>query len=705
MRVSKSELNDFGLFESLPQPLKDLAGTDKFIFYYDVIEKESKLKVFEYRVVKDVNVSLYRDITGIAQTYNTPHINIGFFTETFETRDGLFYQFLRTYNDYDKVKKFYSFLAEQDKIVDLNVSTDSMNEINISDDFRRSISYFCKGRMQTIMFVYDMVDHACKRRLSKSIYGNMIKKVVNLVLFDGGVLPEMGGKLRFMVIGENAKLTPQQKEKLIEAKLLIRSMQSFDKVYQYTGWALSENDGKWRTNIADNEASINDTLLYDYQGRKLYIPSGSSLDDMQMVLKDNNKVSSTAYRGRLIELLKHPTLYDYYPRLAIMPIFYHYGDAPSENSFYYAPDERGGYIIINGSKSAGDSLSILLHEIQHYIQDKEGFSTGGNLFLAQFVASVGSDSVRKIFACINRMQRTFIDYFYNDVARIELIEIFKNIIPKNDFSKQLKNQILEILVNNEEFNNKYKTLNFYLVLFVAEEGDFTTSDVVTYMESKMESESSILYELFGNIQEGYNASKNYQKILINQGYTQKDINTILFKGYENLYGEMESRSVQSSRFVESEFKNYFYLTRWENTPFQKLTIIDGVEEIIDLSDIVGACESKDGQYVMHFTKQMSSLSYIHELGHIVHDALNQLGYGEIIQKQYDKDVFADNVDEFFVEKFLGYLKVRVDDEKLLQDLSDTRITDNSDINNILDDFFADTTISDRLKFLQSILLV
>lgn len=705
MKVSKSELNEFGLLQNLPEPLKQLAGSDKFVFYYSVDEEEAKLNVYEYSVVKDVNVSLYRDIRSIAKIYKTNTINIGFFTDTFESRDGLFYQFLRTYNDYEAVKTFYSNLVEQDKIVNLNVSTDSMNEIYLSDDFRRAISYFCNSKLQSIMFIYDMVDNAVKRRLSKSLYGDMIKKVVNLVVFDGGVLPEIGGKLRFMIIGENAELTEQQKEKLLEAKMLIRSMQPFDKVYQYTGWALSGNDGKWRTNIADNEASIIDTLLYDYQGRKLYIPTGSTIDDMQMVLNDNRKVSSISYRGRLVEILKHPTLYEYYPNLVLMPIFYHYGDASSQNEFYFASDERGGYIIINGSKEAGDSLSILLHEIQHYIQNKEGFATGGNLFLAKFVASVGSDSVRKIFACINKMQKTFVDYFFTDESRLQLISIFKNIIPKNASSKSLKKQILEILEVPDEFKNKYKTLNFYLVLFVAEEADFTTSDIIIYMESIMGNSSNILYELFGNISEGYNASKNYSKILKNQGYTEKDIENILFKGYENLYGEMESRSVQSSRFVESEFKNYFYLTSWENTPFRKLTVIDGIEEIIDLKGIKAAVETKDGEYVMHFKKDMSCISYIHELGHIVYDALCKLGYSGRIKEEFDKDVFSDNIDEYFVDKFLGYLKVRFDDEKLYQDLSSNLINDNIEINKILDEFFADSGISDRLKFLQSILLV
>lgn len=704
MKVSKQELDNFGLLSSLPDPFKKFGGDDKFVFYYNVDEVGAKLIIYDFEIVKQVNVSLYRNLAEKASKAKVQSMNIGFFTDTLETRDGLFYEFLRTYNSADKVHTFYSYLVEQDKVVDLNVSTDSLNEIYTSDDFRRAISYFSSMRLQTIMFVYDMVNNAFQRRFSKSLYGNMLKKVVNLVVYDGGVLPEIGGSLRFMVIGENAKLTDEQKERLREAKVLIRSMVSLDKVYQHTGWALSQNDGKWRTNVDDSKASLSSALFYDYNGNKIYVPTGQTIQEILPVIQNPKNAASSGYRGRLIEVLKHPTLYEYYPRLALMPIVYFYGNTETQRQeFYFSPDERGGYIVIIGSKVSGDSLSILLHEIQHYIQNQEGFATGGNLFLAQFVASVGSSAVRKIFACINKMERYFREYLFSDDARIELLDVFKNTLPKSQASRQLKNTLVEMLKDKEEYKYKYKTLNFYLVLFVAEEGDFTTSDLVSYLEAKIEN-SEVIYELFENISEGYSGSKKYQEKLKSEGFRQEDIGRILFKGYENLYGEMESRSVQASRFIESEFRNYFYLTKWENTPIQQLTVIDGVEEIINCDNIKAAVEKKGDDYVLHFKKDKSSVPFLHELGHIVHDALNKLGYEDRIKKEYDKDLFSDNLDEYFVNKFLGYLKVRIDDYTLFNDMRmDFSLSDNEEINVILDEFFSDESVSDRMKFLQSIL--
>lgn len=701
MRVTKEELNNYGLLDTLPEPLKNLGGKDYFVFYYSVLEEQSKLYVHSFETVREVNISLYRNLSQISSQAKKS-LNIGCFSNTFETRDGIFYQFLRTYNDAKKVKDFYSYAVEQDRIVDLNVSTSSVSQINTSQDFSRAISYFCNGRLQPIMQVYDMVNEAMKNKLSKTLYGTCLKKVVNLVVYDGGVLPELGGTLRFMVIGEKANLTEEQKKRLDEAKFLVRSMIPIDKVYALTGWALSTNDGKWRTNIADNEASINKSNLYPFQGKDLYVPTGQKIEDVLPVLDNPERAVSGLYKGRLIEVFNHPTLYNYYPRLALMPIIYFFGENSQKQDFYFSPDERGGFILINGSIQSGDSLSILLHEIQHYIQNQEGFATGGNMFLARFVASVGSNSVRKIFACINRMERYFREYLYDDDSRIQLMEVIKADMPKNPSARSVKNNILEILSNQDEYQFRYKTLNFYLVIYIAENQDFSGSDVLSFIESKIPHER-VVSELFQNVSEGYDESKKYREKLLSEGYREGDIGKILFKGYENLYGEMESRSVQASRFVESEFKNYFYLTKWESTPIQQLTVIDGVEEIIDCTNIKAALETKDDEYVLHFKKDMSSLPFIHELGHIVHDCLNQLQYKAQIEKEYEGDLYYNDIDEWFVDKFVAYIKAKIQDDGLQKDLRMELGKPNEKINKMLDEFFSEPDSSSRLKFLQTIL--
>ena len=689
MRVTKEQLNTYGLLATLPDKLRKLEANEYFVFYYEVDEQNAQLKVFEELVYKEVNVGLYRGIQSKAQKYQTSSLKLGFFSDTFETRDGLFYEFLRTYNNHEQVNEFIRYAMEQDRLIQVDIDTNAITKIYTSDDFRRSISFFCSTRIQSIMFVYDMVNEAFKKHFSKSLYGEKIKQVVGLIKYDGGVLPEINGTLRFMVVGERSKLRPEQAQNLLDAKALVRSLQNLEDIYLHTGWAFSQYDGKWRTNIADNEAYIDNTLLYDVDGRKMYIPPGSNAQDVMSLVQNPNRIYNFSYKGRLIDVLKHPTLYDYYPQLAVLPLIYYYGDKPGNPQFYYSPNDRGGFIIIDGFKACGDSLSILLHEVQHAIQHLEDYATGGNMFLASFVASIGGTKVRQIFSSINRIEHYFRDNIsVEDGDLQELIRVLKSEIPNNDSARGIKKQLLESLADSQNFKSDAANLNFLLIMFIAENGDFSSSNLAEFLEQKF---GDVIFDLFENITEAYQSAKYFKEKLASEQYVKDDINQILFKSYENLYGELESRSTQASRCVESNFKNYFYLTKWENAPLQNIVVIDGQETVLECENIKGAVETKDGAYVMHFEKSYSCMSYLHELGHIVYDALIELGHESKIVEEYDKTYVFDNADEFFVSKFLGYLKSKIDDEKLIADLRrDPKLMENSVISDLLDDFFSDT---------------
>jgi|GEM_PF-6137968 len=726
MIVSKQDLDNFGLLSALPTELKKMENGNTFVFYYIVDEEKVKLKVFEYEVIAQITTNLYRGIQDKQKKYKSD-VNIGCFTfssgETFDTKDGLFFQFLKTYNTDEAVFDFYNKLIETDKITDLNVSINAITEIYNSDGFKRAISYFSPMRMQPIMFVYDLVNQAFKNKLGKNLYGDSIKKVVNLIKVEGGVLPEWDlSVMRYMIIGPHAELTDVQKARYQEAEALVRSGYPIDKVYSQTGWALSTKDGKWRTNIADNEAKISLDFMTEFGGKRMYVPTGLTPTDILPLTLNPSILYNTRYSGKLIDVLKHPTLYQYYPKLAIMPIVYWYQDTAlnptrdqvEQNSepqdYYFAPNEMGGLILINGSFLAGDSLSILLHEIQHAIQHKEGFATGGNMFLAQFCSTVGADMVRKIFAAINKMQHLFKDHCLDNSSRIELMNLLRGMILRSSKSKSLRDSILQYCSDQKTYEQNGSTINFYLTILISEENDLTSS-LFEWITGKI---GDYIYDIFSVIRDGYDVAKNYEQKLQDEGYTKGyvtsegdyrrgDIDIILFKGYENLYGEMESRSVQSSRFVESQYKNYFSLTSWELGPLRNLTVIDGVEEVVDVNKVKGACESIEDQYVLHFERNDSVIPFIHELGHIVFDALKRLGYEQKIIAEYEKQFEINNLDEYFVEKFMAYIKETIQDNGIQEDMKLELIKSNATISGILEEFLKDTEVENRIKFLNKML--
>jgi len=709
MRATKDLLRTYNLFDNLPPEFKELEERQFFVLYYNVNEEAINLNIFEYEIVQQVNVALYRGIHDKANKHGVLTLNIAYFKgDTYETRDGIFYMFLRTYNDPEKVRLFYQDIMQQDVSSDLNVSTNAFTDVNSAEDFKRSISYYSPNRMQAISFVYDMVNSALKRRLSKNLYGDLIKRVVNMVKYDGGVLNEIGGELRFMVIGEQAKLTEEQQAKLNAAKLLLRSLQSPEEIYKSTGWYFSNADGKWRTNISDDWAGIlNACMMVNSQGAKLYRPQGCNLsvDDILSLFKNPERMYAYGYNGKLSQVLYHPTLFEYYPKLANMPILYMVIDDDKNKNipqvFYYNDNARGGYIVINGSTLYGSVLSTLLHETQHAIQRIEGYATGGNQFFAKFVASVGGKSVRKIFASINRIERVFREQLLTNDARMELWTLLEKERPRTNEAKGILQQIKALVSDKENYAISGSMVNFMLVIYVAENKDGANNSIVIWLQGYM---GDVIFDLLENITIAYNEAMAVLQKLANEGYKKDDINRILFSSYENLYGEMESRSVQASRYVTSEYRNYFYLTKWEHSPVEQLTVIDGIEKVLDTKNIKAAVERKGDDYVLHFNRSGSCVPFLHELGHIVYDAMVQCGYQEDIEAQYANNLSFEDIEEYFVSRFLGYIKKNVDNNDLVADMkADYSIDSEEGMDELFDAFFTEPGFDERLDYAHTLL--
>lgn len=107
-----------------------------------------------------------------------------------------------------------------------------------------------------------------------------------------------------------------------------------EQIWEETGW-LKADDGKWRYEIPDAGATFKK--------------------------KEN---------GRLSDVLSHDALFKAYPQLRDIDVDF---DAQGIAGAHYSTDE-GRKISLNNQFNEG----VLLHEIQHEIQDLEGFSPGGS---------------------------------------------------------------------------------------------------------------------------------------------------------------------------------------------------------------------------------------------------------------------------------------------------------------------------------------
>lgn len=125
-------------------------------------------------------------------------------------------------------------------------------------------------------------------------------------------------------------------DKLADAQRRFDAGEDADAIYQDTGWVRGQ-DGRWRYEIPDDINAI------DFGDR-----SASTLG----------------------QVYDNPRLYEAYPELRDMPVYF------ADTSY------GGGYdtqaITLNAAYTDRQAKEALIHEVQHAIQDIEGFAVGGS---------------------------------------------------------------------------------------------------------------------------------------------------------------------------------------------------------------------------------------------------------------------------------------------------------------------------------------
>ena len=107
---------------------------------------------------------------------------------------------------------------------------------------------------------------------------------------------------------------------------------------------------------------------------------------------------------------------------------------------------------------------------------------------------------------------------------------------------------------------------------------------------------------------------------------------------------------------------------------------------------------------MHFNRSGSCVPFLHELGHIVYDAMVQCGYQEDIEAQYANNLSFEDIEEYFVSRFLGYIKKNVDNNDLVADMkADYSIDSEEGMDELFDAFFTEPGFDERLDYAHTLL--
>lgn len=236
-----------------------------------------------------------------------------------------------------------------------------------------------------------------------------IKSVDNRGTFDA-----KNPNIYFQFIGkkgaENYK--PEILKDLEKAKELDKNGTTKYGIYNQTGW-FKGNDNEWRYEISDKDAEIiPDKIKYVEPDKKYSIENftkeiDSYNNDLNKYVqeKDNGELTQEEFdelysvtmeqkleyikeydehaekiksnHVRLGDILKHDALYKAYPELKKLFVEF----IPNDVNFGGRLTGSGMFqtIEIPERTLKSDRLkSVLLHEVQHYIQDREEFAQGGN---------------------------------------------------------------------------------------------------------------------------------------------------------------------------------------------------------------------------------------------------------------------------------------------------------------------------------------
>ncbi len=171
----------------------------------------------------------------------------------------------------------------------------------------------------------------------------------------GGDSKRMG---KLQIIGENAYLSQNVKDNLTVARNMENSGGNPKDIRMATGWERGA-DGKWRYEI-DPAARLN---------LRLSPP----------IVELTNGNIADAHEGALEDLIRFDELFRLYPSLRRIPVDLYIGGIDGVQGALSVVKDGTPIYIQMFAKDKSTALSGMIHEIQHAIQQIEGFAIGGDL--------------------------------------------------------------------------------------------------------------------------------------------------------------------------------------------------------------------------------------------------------------------------------------------------------------------------------------
>lgn len=426
-----------------------------------------------------------------------------------------------------------------------------------------------------------------KRGTAEDLYKKEAPDVVRAVKRSG----KKSGKRLSQFIGPRSETAP--KDKFNTAVQMEQKGVSNETIRLATGWSRGL-DNKWKYEISDKDATLISTPVP---------PKGINLD----------------------QVLHHPALFDAYPEARNITVTHK--AAPGDTMKTYQGWLNKESNSINITPYGVDKLGTLIHELQHWIQEKEGFAGGGSV--GNVLEKLPLERREKLFEKSREEVTNALDALPGMMSKAqEVIKDFdfqKAITSKNTADKfwdagekkdwysalntynGLKNELRQKLFGPEkqysDLNVSEKSLyNLFLRVIdpIDESQRIKPEDIISILDKEMENGFKVLKVLESG------DTKMLQAMM-----DHSDLHHL----YESLAGEIEARDTTARRTLTEEDRA---VTPPGSSTEAKMAGNRPVEEpIISFNQIRrGALDlMRSGRNVLTLFKDADASTFMHEMGH------------------------------------------------------------------------------------------
>lgn len=697
-------------------------NNSSFAFFYDNLNPTSEIEIKGATKVFEVNELLFRTQSQLQAQYT------GILKEPFDTQNFLFYAFLKSVNqnitsdEKQKIDDLFLFYKAQD-LKNLNLEeklrVKYSYEISNSSSFMeamKSYLFITPKLVNGMSLIGDMINTSYEQRTGIPFYGGYLKEIVtSLPNPDGGLIPQYGGMMRYMIVGE--KIFKNESLKL--AKELLRANVTKQEIYLKTGWFFNEWDKKWRYKLPTKSFRYKENALTEviYNNVKYHVCvpkryEGNLQGLVQELLELNKQNAGSLYATNMMmrgynitlgDIFEYPELFELYPEIKDRVCFYLVSYGQYFNDVCFAAKSSPTYIsLMSPHYTTETMLPVGAHEMQHLVQDIEGFANGGNTYLANLISSLGGERFR--------------DYFSSVMGFIRLVEGKASLVPKNKYFElfeQMKSvpqpeekviqisetkiikvgvpvenlymmadKLRDVVDNTKELNDAGETVALILISSVSSFPE-TTKMVSDFIIKNFGQD----YQTFFNNVSVINLEmmkRSHQ--LFYKGWSRADISILNFRAYLYLAGELESRYVQQTLSLNEKLNDYFLLYTSENINPKEVNVYGHETSGGTTADRYGLETTPDNKYVLHTSKRKENVPFIiHELAHAIYDLIKDK-YADLLKIESGE---AQNIEERFCESFVDYVAKKEFSPEVTEHIKNNRgIFDTGMFDIIFDELFS-----------------